>query len=122
METRVSCSYQEITVFILYKILIVVPLSPSHKLSFHPANHTPDVTSGKADPEVIYCAKVMLRNSFSTVVLMALIASFRLPMSIATVPAFIKKTKKYTPLLFFKVPPGRIPECKNYCSEFLVVC
>lgn len=48
--------------------------------------------------------------------MMALVAA---AMQINVADAFIKQKKQYTPLLFFKVPAGTMPECKYHRKKLL---
>lgn len=61
----------------------------------------------------------MMRQFFSlvAVLLAVLIQSTRAEVKL---PAFIKLNRaKYTPLLFFKVPMGQMPECKLLVSALI---
>eukprot|EP00984_Skeletonema_dohrnii_P017602 scaffold8060_cov113-Skeletonema_dohrnii-CCMP3373.AAC.8 len=50
---------------------------------------------------------------------MALVAAL---MQMNVAEAFIKQKKQYTPLLFFKVPAGTMPECKYLKVKYAIFC
>ena len=56
----------------------------------------------------------MFHSSFLCFVLMALIATLQSSAAdvFVSMPSFLKRKAHYTPLLFFKVPPGTMGECK----------
>jgi hypothetical protein len=47
--------------------------------------------------------------------LLAFVMNTSVAVTATKIPAFIKQNRvKYTPLLFFKVPVGQMPECELY--------
>lgn len=47
-----------------------------------------------------------------SIIMMALVALLQSTVTYASMPSFMTKRSHYTPLLFFKVPSGTLPECK----------
>eukprot|EP01082_Thalassiosira_pseudonana_P011484 g10578.t1 g10578 contig4:2140361-2141068(+) len=48
-----------------------------------------------------------------SIIMMALVALLQSTVTYASMPSFMTKRSHYTPLLFFKVPSGTLPECDD---------